>query len=124
VIRDAIVLISRHEKLTTLSYSIFWCLEFSRKMSESICEYLPTTWRNEAFGQENYTETSDGMPKNFQAHGLTAGMLDHMEHNHNNVNACPNGPIIEFLVELAMSNIFARACDVLSRENLLLELWM
>jgi hypothetical protein len=51
-------------------------------------------------------------------------MLDRKEHNHNNVNACPNGPIIEFLVELAMINIFARACDVLCRENLLPELWI
>jgi hypothetical protein len=32
VIRGAIVLISRHEKLTTLPHSLCWCLEFSRKM--------------------------------------------------------------------------------------------
>ncbi len=118
------MLISRHEKLTTLLYSIFWCVEFSRKMSESICEYLPTAGRHEAFGQKNDSQTSDGMPKNFQAHGFTAGMLDCKDHNHNNVNACPNGPIIELLVEMAMSNIFARACDVLRRENLLPEPWI
>jgi hypothetical protein len=64
------------------------------------------------------------MPEHFPAHAFTGGMLDCKEHNHNNVKACPNGHIIEFLVELAMSNIFARACDVLGRKNLLPELWM
>jgi len=77
--RGAIVLISRHEKLTTLPYSIFWCLELSRKMSESICEYLPTVGRDEAFSQENDSETCDVMPTHFQAHGFTAGMLDRKE---------------------------------------------
>jgi hypothetical protein len=87
-------------------------------MSESICEYHPSAGRDEAFVARKMTH------KPLMACLRIFRRMDSPPEcliARSNLKACPNGPI-EFLVELAMSNIFTRACDVLGRENLLPEL--